>query len=131
MRLSFVGGVASDTLRAPVHVRLSLVPEMFSGTSDDSYDVESNRWCLASGDDAYGDDAYDDTCSKKKAASYTFECEGDGGVEWPSDLAWTEAERMLSVTTTTCLLALSAAWCLMLLTALGGVLGARNILSVY
>ena len=107
MALSFV---ASDTLRAPVHVRLSLVPELFdyATTDDDDDDVEYNRG----------------GCSKK-AVPYTED------EDWPSDRAWAEAERMLSVTTVACALALSAAWCLMLLTALGGVLGIRNILSGY
>jgi hypothetical protein len=110
-RLNFIGGVASDTLRYPVHVRLSLVPEL---TADD---VENNR----GGDSVWS-----------KTVIPSDDCEDFGGVEWPSDRAWAEAERMLSVTTTVCVLALSAAWCLMLLTALGGgVLGIRNILSAY
>jgi hypothetical protein len=58
-------------------------------------------------------------------------CDDEDGVDWPSDRVWADAERMLSVTTTVCVVALSAAWCLMLLTALGGVIGIRNILSVY
>lgn len=123
MALSFGG--------APVYVRLSLVPaaELFNGDNtdeddDEDDDVESNRGCYRG---AY-DGAYGGACGGAKALPYT---DTEDGVDWPSDLVWAEAERMLSVTTSVCVLTLSAAWCLMLLTVLGGVLGIKNILSGY
>lgn len=118
MTLSFVGGVAGDILRAPVHVRVSLVPELFDGdTTDDDDDIEYNkggRYTVA-----------------RAAEPYAAEPYADDDPRWPSDRVWAEAERMLNVTTIVCAMSLSAAWCLLLLTVFGGVLGLRNILSGY
>ncbi len=93
-------GVPSDVLRAPLEVRLCLVPELMTTTTT------TKGWTVV---DGFHD--FDDI---------------DSVVPWPADPAWAEAERMLDVTTLVCAVALSAAWCLLLLTTLCNVLGTGN-----
>lgn len=89
-------GVPRAILNSPLHVRVSLFPELAKGY--------------------YGDGFLESTPIDAPP--------------WPVDQAWAETERMLNVTMVMCGLALSAAWCLLLLTALSGalsgVLGFRN-----